>query len=105
MMPTGKWFVCLSVEIEDTPLPHWKGGSVVRIDVGLESLATLSNGEKIANPRFFREEKKELARVQRKHSNASIGTPARRKPSTWLSESMKESLICETISPIRLAVD
>ena len=75
---TGKWFACFSVEIEDVPLPPWKDGSMVGIDVGLESFATLSNGEKIANPRFFREEEKELARVQRKLSKASKGTPERR---------------------------
>jgi len=34
--------------------------TVVGVDVGLESFATLSNGEKIANPRFFRQEKKSL---------------------------------------------
>ena len=52
---------------------------MVGIDVGLASFATLSNGEKIANPRFFREEEKELARVQRKHSKAPKGTPERKK--------------------------
>ena len=77
-MPTGKWFACLSVEIKDATLPHWKDGSVVGIDVGLASFATLSNGEKIANPRFFREEEKELARVQRKLSKAPKGTPERK---------------------------
>ena len=75
---TGKWFACFSVEIEDTPLPPWKDGSVVGIDVGLESFATLSNGEMISNPRFFREEEKELARVQRKLSKAPKGTLERR---------------------------
>jgi putative transposase len=78
-MPTGKWFACFSVEIEDTPLPPWKDGSMVGIDVGLESFATLSNGEKIANPRFFREEERELSRVQRKLSKAPKGTPERKK--------------------------
>jgi len=76
---TGKWFVCFSVEIDDTPLPTWKDGSMVGIDVGLESFATFSNGEKIANPRFFREEEKELARVQRRLSKAPKGTPERKK--------------------------
>ena len=75
---TGKWFACFSVEIEDVFLPPWKDGSVVGIDVGIESFATLSNGEKITNPRFFREEEKELARVQRKLSKAAKGTPERR---------------------------
>lgn len=70
--------VCFSVEIEDVFLPPRKDVSVVGIDVGLESFASLSNGEKIANPRFFREEEKELARVQRKLSKAAKGTPERR---------------------------
>ena len=73
-MPTGKWFACFSVEIEDTSLPPWKDGAVVGIDVGLASFATFSNGEKIANPRFFRKEEKELAKAQRKLSKASKGS-------------------------------
>jgi len=76
---TGKWFACFSVVIEDQPKPPWKDGSLVGVDVGLESFATFSNGEKIANPRFFREEEKELARVQRKLSKAPKGTPERKK--------------------------
>lgn len=76
---TGKWFACFSVEVEDTPLPPWKDGSVVGIDVGLESFATLSNGEKIPNPRFFRSEETELCRVQRKLSNAPKGSLERKK--------------------------
>ena len=40
----------------------------------MESFATLSNGEKIANPRFFRKEEKELAKAQRKLSKASKGS-------------------------------
>jgi putative transposase len=75
---TGKWFACFSVELEDLPKPPWKDGSIVGIDVGLTSFATLSNGEKIPNPRFFREEESELARVQRKLSKAVKGTPERK---------------------------
>jgi putative transposase len=78
-VPTGKWFACFSVDMGEVVLPSWKGGSIVGIDVGLESFATLSNGEKIANPRFFREEESELARVQRKLSKAPKGTPERKK--------------------------
>ena len=52
---TGKMFVSIIVEVQSNPLP-FKDGSVVGVDVGLESFATLSNGEKILNPRFFRVE-------------------------------------------------
>jgi putative transposase len=76
--PTGKWFACFSVEMKDIPLPPWKDGSTIGIDVGLETFATLSNGEKISNPRFFSDEEKELARVQRRLSKAQKGSPKRK---------------------------
>jgi putative transposase len=50
---------------------------MVGIDVGLDSFATLSSGEKVANPRFFRREEKALAKAQRKLSKAEKGTPER----------------------------
>jgi putative transposase len=64
---TGKMFVSIIAEVESNPLP-FKDGSVVGVDVGLESFATLSNGEKILNPRFFRAEEDELAKAQRRLS-------------------------------------
>jgi putative transposase len=60
---TGKWFVTFSCVVEDRPLPASAEG--VGLDVGLASFATLSTGEQIANPRFFRKDEKALAQVQR----------------------------------------
>mgnify|MGYP002410983168 FL=1 len=74
---TGKWYACFSVECGPSPLPQKE--TVVGIDVGLESFATLSNGEKIENPRFFRTDEKALAKAQRKLSKAEKGTPERKK--------------------------
>ena len=74
---TGKWYVCFSCECE--PLRLDPTPTQVGIDVGLKSFATLSNGEEIANPRFFRKEEKALAKVQRKQSKLAKGTPLRRK--------------------------
>lgn len=74
----GKWFGCFSVEKEP---PHRADGpdAAVGIDVGLEKFATLSTGEEIPNPRFFRRDEKDLARAQRKLSKAEKGTPERAK--------------------------
>ena len=47
------------------------------IDVGLKTFATLSNGQEIANPRFFRVEEKALATTQRRLSKEEKGTPER----------------------------
>src|SRR2546422_1868498 len=74
---TGKWYVSFSCECEPERLPE--APSQIGIDVGLKTFASLSNGEEIANPRFFRKEEKALARVQRKHSKLAKGTPQRRK--------------------------
>jgi putative transposase len=74
---TGKWYTSLSVETAlQPPSPN---SSAVSVDVGLESFATLSNGEKIANPRFFRQDEHELAKAQRKLSRAEKGTSERTK--------------------------
>jgi len=73
---TGKWYVSFSVERESERLPDVP--TQIGIDVGLKTFATLSDGEEIENPRFFRKEEKALAKVQRKHSKLTKGTPERR---------------------------
>lgn len=74
---TGKWFACFSVETDQEPLPETQ--RAVGIDVGLTHFATLSTGEQIANPRFFRTDERALAKAQRKLSKADKGTPERTK--------------------------
>jgi putative transposase len=54
-------------------------GPIIGVDVGLEKFATLSTGEEISNPRFFRKDEQALAKAQRKLSKAEKGTPERRR--------------------------
>jgi putative transposase len=73
---TDKWYVCFSCEcVEPTPLPET--GRQVGVDVGLTTFATLSDGQTIANPRFFRQEEQALAKAQRRLSKEEQGTPKR----------------------------
>jgi len=74
---TGKWFACFAVEREPEPLPVIT--EATGIDMGLKAFAVLSNGEAIANPKFFRVEEKRLAKAQKKLSAATKGSPERRK--------------------------
>lgn len=74
---TGKWYASFSCEVEPERLPE--NPDAVGIDVGLKTFATISDGQEIENPRFFRAEEKALAKVQRKHSKLAKGTPERRK--------------------------
>jgi len=71
----GNWYACLACEVEPEPLPC--NDLAIGIDVGLESFATLSNGDRIANPRFFRQEEIALAKAQRNFSAAGKGTSER----------------------------
>jgi putative transposase len=74
---TGKWYAAISCDWEATPLPV--SSEQVGIDVGLKTFATLSTGEEIANPRFFRSEERSLAKAQRTLSKQEKGTPQRAK--------------------------
>lgn len=73
----GKWFACFAIEVECVPLGT--NGEAVGIDVGLCSFATLSNGEQVENPRFYRSDEKALAKAQRRMAKFEKGTKERRK--------------------------
>jgi putative transposase len=74
---TGKWYVTFSCEVESVALEPAE--TAVGLDVGLTSFATLSNGEKIANPRFLRRDERRLKRAQRRREKAPKGSTLRRK--------------------------
>ena len=75
--PTGKWFATFSCIVEPKILPV--STESVGIDVGIESFATFSNGNKVVNPTFFKKEQSALAKAQRKLSKQIRGTSARAK--------------------------
>jgi putative transposase len=79
----SKWFVCFSVEQEDTSLPP--STETVGLDAGLNSFLALSNGEFVANPRFFRRDEKALAKAGRKQAKTKKGSEPRRKANKVLS--------------------
>jgi putative transposase len=60
---TDKWYVTFSGEIAPKRLPPTE--HVIGIDMGLESFLTTSDGQKIANPRFFRRDEAEFSRVSK----------------------------------------
>ncbi|WP_203981676.1 RNA-guided endonuclease InsQ/TnpB family protein [Planosporangium flavigriseum] len=72
----GRWLVSLLCDdvIEQVPA----SGSV-GIDAGLDSLLTLSTGEKVANPKHERRDRARLARAQRNLSKKEKGSANRAK--------------------------
>ena len=67
--PTYKWYAIIVCEVEQ-PQPLPTTDSILGIDVGLESFATFSTGEKIPNPRFFKTDEHRLVKAQRQLSKA-----------------------------------
>ncbi|MGF1575155.1 MAG: RNA-guided endonuclease InsQ/TnpB family protein [Cyanophyceae cyanobacterium] len=76
--PSGRWFVSLLVDdptVEALP----PSNAAVGIDAGLTSLATLSTGEKIANPRHYRKARRKLKQIQKSLSRKLKGSKNRHK--------------------------
>lgn len=61
---SGEWDVSFSCDVDVEPLTEKQES--IGIDVGLQSFATLSNGQHIENPRFFKQSEKRLAKAQKK---------------------------------------
>lgn len=74
----GRWYACFACEVpESAPLPET--GRVVGIDVGISALITTSAGEKVANPKFYRDAQAELRRRQSRLARAKKVSKNRRK--------------------------
>jgi putative transposase len=68
---TGKWYAAFSCAVESKPLSP--SAEIVGVDVGLMAFATLSDGEQIDNPRFYRRDEADLKRAQKLKDAAKNG--------------------------------
>ena len=91
---SGKWFAICTAEEEAVKFKS-NGKGVVGIDLGLNSFATLSNGESVANPRVFQKEELRLARMQRGLSKKKKGGRNRAK------ECVRVARVHERIANVR----
>jgi putative transposase len=87
--PSGKYFVSVLTEQEVQPMQP--SLFEVGIDVGLSEFATLSDGTKIANPKWFRKMEERLVKVQRILSRRKYGS------SNWYKQKKKVAKIHEKI--------
>lgn len=72
---TGRYYVSFVVDVSVEPLP--KTGASVGIDFGVARLATLSTGERVANPKHFRHRAARLAVLQRRLAKKQKGSKRR----------------------------
>lgn len=72
-----KWFISYKVDAEPQPIDHPKG--CVGVDLGVKTLATLSNGMTFPSVKAYRKDKKKLASLQRNVSRKVKGSNNRKK--------------------------
>jgi len=74
----GQYHVCFvcTEDVETLPRVNGEDGDLefVGVDLGIESLAVLSTGEKVGNPRWFANEYERLRREQQKRSRKEKGS-------------------------------
>jgi putative transposase len=73
----GAWYACFACDVEAEP--QSPTGQAIGIDVGVTSLLTTSDGEKTANPRWYRIEQRKLRVLQRRVAWRKKGGKNRRK--------------------------
>ena len=81
----GKWFVSIAVELSEITKLLPKTGKSVGIDLGITSLATLSDSTKIKAPKPLKNKLKKLQRLSKSLSRKQKGSNNREKAKTKLS--------------------
>lgn len=74
----GRWFVSVQVE-EERQEPVHTATTAIGIDLGIKTLATLSDAKPFENPRALKHQLKKLKRLQRAHSRKRKGSKNREK--------------------------
>ena len=75
----GRWYAALTVEREDKPVTQAPKGGAVGVDLGIKTLATLSDGTVIANPRCLAASERRLKQAQKAVSRKTMGSNRRAK--------------------------
>ena len=75
----GRWFAALTVERDDNPMTKPPKGGAIGIDLGVKTLATLSDGTVIENPRCLASSERRLKRAQKALSRKTVGSNRRAK--------------------------
>ena len=75
----GRWYVSLTVEREEPAVREAPKGGAVGVDLGVKTLATLSDGTVIENPRYLRKAERKLKQAQQALSRKTKGSNRRAK--------------------------
>ncbi len=81
----GRWYVSICVH-EEVDEPTAAKGEVIGIDLGVKTLATLSDGRTFDNPKVLRKRLTALKRTSRRHSRKKKGSNNRKKAQRRLAK-------------------
>jgi len=84
----NRWFISFKYDLDNKITPNL--APKVGVDVGINSLATCSNGKIFANPKAYRKQKKKLARLQKSVSQKVKGSNNRKKAMAKLARCHKK---------------
>jgi putative transposase len=75
----GRWFAALTVERETARASRRtpKRGSIVGVDLGVKTLAVLSTGEEVGNPKHLDRARKKLTAASRRYARTQKGSAGR----------------------------
>lgn len=77
LTPSGQWYISFLCEVEIAKLPP--ADQHTGLDMGITSLITTSDGEKITNPKPYKVHKRKLARAQKNSARKVEGSANRKK--------------------------
>ena len=75
----GRWYASLTVERDDKSVTNPPKGGAVGVDLGVKTLATLSDGTVIENPRYLKKTEQRLKKAQQALSRKTKGSNRRAK--------------------------
>ncbi|NES05558.1 MAG: transposase [Okeania sp. SIO2F4] len=73
----GNWYI--SFKYDERPTPTAKEGDIIGVDVGINALATCSDGTTYTNVKAYKQAKKRLSRYQRRVNEKELGSKNRAK--------------------------
>lgn len=82
---SGEWYIVFTCHIERPDFPP-TNDNPVGIDLGLETFTTLSTGEKVKPPKFYRKGERRIKRAQRLFSRKQKGSKNRLKAKKRLAK-------------------
>lgn len=75
----GRWYASLTIEREGEPVKPAPKGGAVGVDLGIKTLATLSDGTVIENPLHLKKSERKLKRAQQALNRKAKGSNRRAK--------------------------